>query len=561
MSTRFTQSVLWVVFYLIFALNFCQSYYTELLPDEAYYWIYNQNLDWGYFDHPPMIALFIEVSSWFFQDELGVRFFSGISLIVTAYLVWKTLITKGKPNVYLFIALFFSMALINAYGFIATPDAALILFTALLLYTYNLYLQKTSLFAYFLLAIAAAGMLYSKYQGLWVIVCILASNPSLLRDKKLWLTGLFTLVLFSPHLIWQFDNDFPSIRYHLFERVSNRTYKFEQTLMHFVNMIAIVGITFPLVYKAFFKQIRTKDKFSRGLVFIVFGFFGLFFFSSFRGRVQAQWLVPISFSLIILSYQYFNQTHRAKKWLYGLALANFCVLLVVRVFFAFPSLSPIVLDTHNNKQWTQTLQENFPDIPKFFVNSYQNTAAYWFYTDEIPYYYQNFTGRKNHFTLMQQHKYFELDTVLIINRGRTSPDEIAFKGVGKDSIYLKKVANFSKPSQLYFDWSEPETIALKGQNQIIGVLRNRGEKQVNVADLVFKIGFRHPKKRSVFFPTKLNLEGSSLDPGASKKVLMSFDIPNSTELEGYNAVGVGATATPKVEVFKISDFRMFTFTP
>jgi len=37
---------------LLLVLNVMQAWLTELDPDEAYYWIYSRQLDWGYFDHP-----------------------------------------------------------------------------------------------------------------------------------------------------------------------------------------------------------------------------------------------------------------------------------------------------------------------------------------------------------------------------------------------------------------------------------------------------------------------------------------------------------------------------
>ena len=42
-------------------INLIQSYFTELAHDEAYYWMYSKYLSWGYFDHPPMIALIIKI--------------------------------------------------------------------------------------------------------------------------------------------------------------------------------------------------------------------------------------------------------------------------------------------------------------------------------------------------------------------------------------------------------------------------------------------------------------------------------------------------------------------
>lgn len=555
--------ILWFVFAGIFLLNFFQSYFTELLPDEAYYWVYSQQMDWGYFDHPPMVAALIKLSSLLFENELGVRFLSGITLLITAFLTWKTVETKEKSDIVLFIMLFFSTALINAYGFITTPDTALILFVAMLLYSYKQYLTERSWWNYFLIAISMTGMLYSKYQAVLVILCIILSNPKILRDGKIWLAGLFTIILFLPHILWQIENDFPSIKYHLYERVANRRYKFEHTLMHFVNMIAIVGLTFPIIYKAFFKQLKTKDTFSKALIYIVFGFFTLFFFSSFRGRVQAQWLVPISFSLIILTYQYILKENKSRKLLYGLAIANFTILLVGRTFFAFADVSPAKLDTHGNKAWAEKLQQEHPNTPKFFVNSYQNTASYWYYSKEQPYYYQNFTGRKNHFTLIQKNKNLDFPKILVGNRGRTLPNEIAFKGTGKDSIYIQNVTDFIDVSKLTFRWfSNEKAVKIRNKNTFYGVLSNQSNREVNLDSLLFEVGFRHKKQRqSLFVTSQLISEEKTIGPNQSFKIQLNFTLPKNETLEDYNAVGVGIKSTPNIEVFRISEFRLFTFMP
>jgi len=63
-----------IVFYsawLLLALM--QSALTELKDDEAYYWVYSRYPAWGYYDHPPMIALMIRIGYFFFQNEFGVR--------------------------------------------------------------------------------------------------------------------------------------------------------------------------------------------------------------------------------------------------------------------------------------------------------------------------------------------------------------------------------------------------------------------------------------------------------------------------------------------------------
>ena len=51
------------VFIIWFVLNLVSASFTLLYSDESYYKLFSQQLSFGYFDHPPMIALFIRTGS------------------------------------------------------------------------------------------------------------------------------------------------------------------------------------------------------------------------------------------------------------------------------------------------------------------------------------------------------------------------------------------------------------------------------------------------------------------------------------------------------------------
>ncbi|MEL6358020.1 MAG: hypothetical protein AAFQ37_13930, partial [Bacteroidota bacterium] len=53
-------------------INLLQAALSPLDADEAYYWMYAHQLDWGYFDHPPAVAALIKFGMWL-PGELGVR--------------------------------------------------------------------------------------------------------------------------------------------------------------------------------------------------------------------------------------------------------------------------------------------------------------------------------------------------------------------------------------------------------------------------------------------------------------------------------------------------------
>ena len=61
-----------------FIINMIQAICMEIMSDEAYYGLYAANLDWGYYDHPPMVALLIRISSFIFSGNLSIRFMTVI---------------------------------------------------------------------------------------------------------------------------------------------------------------------------------------------------------------------------------------------------------------------------------------------------------------------------------------------------------------------------------------------------------------------------------------------------------------------------------------------------
>ena len=389
-----------VFFLLVFlTLNLLQSNYTALFEDEAYYWVWSKNLAFGYFDHPPLVALWIKISDFFFDGELGVRFFSTISFTIMLVFIWLIIDYKEKwKYVWLYFLLIASMALLQVFGFVTTPDTPLFLFVAVFLYAYKRFLKENNWTNTLFLGFAMAALLYSKYHGILILFFVVLSNIALLKNKKFWFASIFGFILFLPHLYWQYINEFPSFVYHLKER-GKKAYRIDNTLMHFVNVIVIVGITFPVIYKAFYKQ-KIVTTFDRSLKYIVYGFIIFFFFSTFSSRPQAQWTGVILIPLILITFPYFVQHEKARKWLLILGTIQFGIILIARLFLANENISPIELEPHIAKTWIPELKEKTNDRPIVFVNSYRNAALFNFYTGIKTHSYSVLKGRKSQYDLL-----------------------------------------------------------------------------------------------------------------------------------------------------------------
>lgn len=548
-----------IAIFLLCILNIVQGSTTELLPDEAYYWVYSQYMNWGFFDHPPFVAVWVTISDFLFTDELGVRFFSSISFSLLIYLVWITIDhTLKKKFTWLFIVLVFSTALLNVYGFITTPDTPLLFFFALFLWSYKEYLTKTNTVSYLLLSIAITGMMYSKYQGILIVLCIFLSNWKLAKDYKIWLVCLGALVLYIPHIHWQYVNDFPSVRYHLYERASVASYKFEYTLMHFVNAIAILGFTFIVMYKAFFKGIRSNDLFHKGLNYIVSGFFIFFLVASFRGHVQAQWIAPIMLPLILITFNYLVENNTQLKLFNYLAIANISIILFVRIMIANEGIIPVKLDFHGNKQWTLKVKELTKSSDKLFINSFQNASIYWFYTKEKIHYQKNYLGRKNQYGFIPGNDIFTSDSIAYITRISKEYSTIKMKSSGKDSIFISFINDYQSFFDIGIDFVDSSNIvfntSIKKSYDV--VIKNPYKFNINLNDLEIRVTFQNKKGNEKYsIPTKIN---TSLIKASSEEIIsLELDGTLVYEINEFPIVGIGMRTSDKMDLVKVSSLNRF----
>ena len=548
-----------VAIFLLCILNIVQGSTTELLPDEAYYWVYSQYMSWGFFDHPPFVAVWVTISDFLFTDELGVRFFSSISFSLLIYLVWITIDhTLKKKFTWLFIVLVFSTALLNVYGFITTPDTPLLFFFALFLWSYKEYLTKRNTVSYLLLSLAITGMMYSKYQGILIVLFIFLSNWKLAKDYKIWLVCLGALVLYIPHIHWQYVNDFPSVRYHLYERASVATYKFEYTLMHFVNAIAILGFTFIVMYKAFFKGIKSNDLFHKGLNYIISGFFIFFLVASFRGHVQAQWIAPIMLPLILITFNYLVENNTQLKLFNYLAIANISIILFVRIMIANEGIIPVKLDFHGNKQWTLKVKELTKGSDKLFINSFQNASIYWFYTKEKTHYQKNYLGRKNQYGFIPNNDVYTSDSIAYITRISKEYSTIKMKSSGKDSIFISFINDYKSFFDIEIDFVNSSNIVFNTSTKKLYdvIVKNPYKFDINLNDIEVLVAFQNNKGNEKYsIPSKINT--SIIE--ASSEEIFSLELDGSLiyDINEFSTVGIGIKTSQKMDLVKVSSLNKF----
>ena len=385
-----------LIFYLAWIiLGLIQSRFTELLDDEAYYWVYSKYPDWGYFDHPPLTAILIKAGYAIFPNELGVRIFPFLLHILTLVILEQL---ANKKNPFLFQVMALSVAMLQLTGFNAVPDTLLIFCTALFFLCYKNLLADFSLRNAVLLGFSVALLLYSKYHGVLIVFFTVLSNLNLLKKYHLYLAGLVATLCFLPHLWWQYQHAWVSFRYHLFESNVN-VYKFEYTLNYIAGQLLLPGPVagFMLLPAAFLY--KSRDLFQKALKFTMAGIYIFFLLSSFRGKVELNWTAPVVIPLFLLAFYWIDDHPKWQNTLSRLLPITIILVLFARVVMIVDVLPirEVKARFHSWKKWPVELKKTVNQVPLAFSNSYQRASKLWFYTGNMSYSQNLYKEHRNNY--------------------------------------------------------------------------------------------------------------------------------------------------------------------
>ncbi|MFD0749799.1 ArnT family glycosyltransferase [Mucilaginibacter calamicampi] len=366
-------------------LNIAQAYTLELHADEAYYWMYSRFLDWGYFDHPPMVALFIRMGDSLMHNELGLRLITIITSSLSVYVLWLIL-KKYAVDILPFVMVAAGIFIFSIYGFTTTPDAPLYFFAILFYYVYQRYIDNDEWPLAIALGVLIACMLYSKYHAVLLVAFTLASNIKLLRRPSFYLIVTLSVLLYAPHILWQVQHGYPSLNYHLYERAAS-IYNSDNTFSYIPGQLLMAGplIGWFLFYQAF--SIKIKDAFIRCLLVNCIGTLIFFFITTFRGEAQPHWTLIAFAPLVMLALIRFKQVGQVPRWFYPIATINIILIVAIRLclIFAFPFVKQLgqIKSYYGFREWSAVVKQKAGDAYVVLTDGFQNPSKYNYYTNSM----------------------------------------------------------------------------------------------------------------------------------------------------------------------------------
>ncbi|WP_419910588.1 ArnT family glycosyltransferase [Hoeflea sp.] len=195
---------------------------TDLFVDESQYWLWSQDLDFGYYSKPPLIAwtirLFTDLSQSdsIFWVRLPVPLFHFATALILGSLAQY--LYDARVSCWVMISYITMPAVTLGSAVISTDTIMAPFFSLALLFYFRLLNEDKARYA--LLAGAMAGVAFlAKYAGIYFVICAVLAAVFISKARPSWRNGLLVLVTFAvvitPNIIWNYLNDLTTFEHTL----------------------------------------------------------------------------------------------------------------------------------------------------------------------------------------------------------------------------------------------------------------------------------------------------------------------------------------------------------
>ena len=275
----------------------------ELFPEEAYYWNYAKHMDFGYLDHPPMVAWLIGAGTWLFgNNEFGVRIGAWLCWLVTAFFTFR--ITRNlfdETTAWCALLLVSALPFFFGVAFMITPDSPLTASWAAALFFLERALVAQQRGAWLGVGIAVGLGMLSKYSiglvglaaGLFLLVD--ASSRRWFLRWEPYAATLLAFALFSPVILWNAQHDWASFSYPGAQRMAaNPRFSTDVLILSIASVLTPTGFAGLLIF-ASLKNAAAAVRARQILFMTVFTAapFAVFAFFSLRHVIKLWWTGPI----------------------------------------------------------------------------------------------------------------------------------------------------------------------------------------------------------------------------------------------------------------------------
>jgi len=299
--------------------------YLGLGVDEAHYLLYAQNLDWSYFDHPPLVGW----TQYFFTsifgvDEFGARvsaisigFFSSLFLYILLYEI-----EQNSTKAFIAIIALHAALIFNALFLMLMPDTLLFFFIVPIIFVTIRLEKDSSLKNWIFLSILLGLSGLAKYTAILFLVPIILyffikKRYDIFTTPKLFLAILIAFFIISPVIYWNMQNHWISFTFQSEHVVGNSHINLENFVKSlFAQVLAYNPLLFGVAFYGLFRAFISKN--DKLFLSSLFGLtlYLFFTYSSLYKTALPHWSALFYLLFIpIGSYFLYEKSQRWKKYI------------------------------------------------------------------------------------------------------------------------------------------------------------------------------------------------------------------------------------------------------
>ena len=383
-----------------FTLRFSLSFLHPFSADEAHYALYGFHLDASYFDHPPLTGWLYAFMLNINEQEWVVRLLPNVFNLLTAlglFKLTKRLFPEQPFAAFWSVILYESSLLLNILSLGFIPDTPLVTLGVWASYYLYKIIEQPTWKNWLMLGALLGLMGLSKYTA--ILYALGAGIYLTIAGVEWWKTLKFyaalglAIVLISPVLAWNMENDFISF---LYQWEHGQVGESSVQIIPFFTSQLVQLVTYsPILFLgcwclSLLGLIRSKYRLLSALNLITLGIFA--YSSSKGGHYLPHWTaLPMTLSLPFLIHWLL-----AKRWRIWLLKANValntlvCLAMALLLAGFFPTqLTQLALQDFNG--WKLTSERAYhhaqsipPHHRQLFVDNIWVASRHAWYAKPVP---------------------------------------------------------------------------------------------------------------------------------------------------------------------------------
>ena len=375
-----------------------------------------------------------------------------------------------------------------------------------------------------LLGMIIAAMIYSKYHAFLVVGLTILSNLKLLKNKFFYLAVAVSVILLSPHVFWQIENEFPTFKYHLVERA--KPFRLKYVFPNLMNQLLMAGpLTGVLIFWKLSK-FKVKNDFQRAMIFNILGFYILFFLLSFKNRIEAHWSAAIMPMLMMVTYPLMSEATRVKLWFKRLAVPVIILMFIYRIYLALdiiPNVGHTKITFYNREASAFEIKDKANGRKVGFFNNYAAISNYIFYTGDSAVHLSTPDYRFCQYDLWNDEKYAEGEKLFALQSKHLNPPILIKMATGE----MKGFIEIEKFQSLKHLLVKPEKIVDSESAVTFYIELNNTSNRIIYTRHVSEPALGIMQNGTEFFVVSLTQSSAKKEINPGTTALLVFSVPKN----------------------------------